>query len=204
MVRDQWAGLFTGSDDDWEAAVLELFGRVRSFFVNKVGDEANELTQRTFQRLLEVRAAYRGGSPRAFVLGIARRILLEYMKERYREQPVDVETLTVAAIDPRPSSILAGRAEQRLVLEALRQLPLLSQMVLELYYWEDMTDIEIAEILESNANTVRGRRTRARHQLREIVEQLERAAAPASTSMDLERWARSVRDCIGLPPPASS
>jgi RNA polymerase sigma factor (sigma-70 family) len=200
-VHDPWRRLIDGDAKAWDDAVVALFGRVRSFFANKVGEEANELTQRTFTRLQGVRDRYQGqGSPRSYVLGIANFILMEYMRERYRDHTVPLEDLSVAAVQARPSSVLVARVEQRLVLEALRRLTLEHQIVLELYYWEDMSDPEIADMLQTNENTIRGRRTRAREKMKELLAALEQAEQPGSTSMDLERWARDVRQHVGVQP----
>ncbi len=195
-AMDPWQRLVNGDDAAWEDAVLLLFGRVRAFFVNKVGDRADDLTQRTFKRLLEIRAGYAGGSPRSYVFGIARYILFEFLREQRRDETVPLDEVSAAAMDPRPSSLLGAKAEQRLLLEALRHLPLTSQIVLELYYWEELNDREIAEIIESNANTVRGRRGHARKQLRGIIERLEATTPLASTSMDLDGWARSIKEQV--------
>jgi RNA polymerase sigma-70 factor (ECF subfamily) len=177
-----------------------LFRPVRRFFVNKVGDEVEELTQRTFNRLEERRHTYEGrGTPRAFVMGIARLILLEYYRERRRDPDLKIEEISVAESGPRPSSVLAARAEQRLVLEALRRLTLDHQIVLELYYWEDMSDPEIAAVLDVNENTVRGRRTRARERMRELLGTLEEGDPLPPTSMDLDRWAKNVGEHVGRP-----
>ena len=184
----------------WPAPSV-LWRPVRRVFVNKVGDDANDLAQQTFDRLAKVRGSYEGrGSPRAFVMGIARLILLEYYRERRRDPQLRIEEVSVADMAPRPSSVLVARAEQRLVLEALRRLTLDHQIVLELYYWEDMSDPEIAAVLDLNENTIRGRRTRARERMRELLAQIEQGGPLRSTSMDLDRWAKDLGDHIGHPP----
>jgi RNA polymerase sigma factor (sigma-70 family) len=201
-LADPWRRLIEGDRRSWDLAVTELFRRVRGFFLNKLSDanETDELTQRTFDRLQQVRGAYTGGgSPRSYVLGIAHFILLEFLRERYRDTGVPIEEVSIAAVDARPSSVLAARSEQRLVLEALRRLTLEHQIVLELYYWEDMSDPEIADVLQCNENTIRGRRTRARERMRQLLVELEQGERPGSTSMDLEDWARSVKDQFGVP-----
>lgn len=199
IADDPWAQLLDARQQAWAAGVLAVFGRVRGFFVNKVGDEADELTQRTFTRVQQIRERYDGrGSARSFVLGIAHLVLLEHLRERYRHQVEPLEDISIAAFDPRPSSVLAQRAEQRLVLQALRSLTLEHQTVLELYYWEDMSDPEIADVLATNANTIRGRRTRARERLRLALAAIDgQPGAVESTSTDLERWARSIREQLG-------
>ncbi len=200
--EDAWQRLVAGDQSAWIDASMHLWKPVRRFFLNKVGDDADELAQQTFTRLQEKRERYEGrGSPRAFVMGIARLILLEHFRERRRDPALRIEDVSVAEIAPRPSSVLVARLEQRLVLEALRRLTLDHQIVLELYYWEDMTDPEIAAVLDINENTVRGRRTRARERMRELLAELESGTPLPSTSMDLDRWARDVGDQIGRPLP---
>jgi len=195
-VHDPWLQLLVADGDALESAVLAVTQRIYGFFVNKVGDRADELTQATFHRVLQVRSGYRGGNPRSYVFGIAKLVMYEHLRKLQRDQTVPIEEVSAAAIDPRPSSVVVARAEGRVVLEALRRLPLKSQIVLELYYWEGMNDREIAEVLSSNANTVRGRRTHARKQMGTLLADLEAQPAPASTSMDFERWARAVREHV--------
>lgn len=195
-VQDPWRQLLESDGEMLEVAVLAVSPRIYGFLVNKVGDRADELTQATFHRVLQVRSGYRGGNPRSYVLGIARRVMLEHLRELARDETVPIEDVSVAAIDPRPSSVVVARAEGRLMLEALRRLPLKSQIVLELYYWEGLNDREIAEVLEGNANTIRGRRTQAKKQMGELLEELGSQPAPASTSMDFDRWARSMREQV--------
>jgi RNA polymerase sigma factor (sigma-70 family) len=198
---DVWRRLVDGDEQVWLEAGSALWKPVCRFFVNKVGDDAQDLAQQTFSRLQDVRSHYAGrGSPRAFVMGVARLILLEYYRERRRDPTLSIEDVSVAEVGPRPSSVLVARAEQRLVLAALRRLTLDHQIVLELYYWENMTDPEIATVLDTNENTIRGRRTRARDRMREVLGELERGAPLPHTSMDLDRWARGVVESIDRSP----
>ena len=113
----------TSDDADWhiDAALLEawrggddragerLFDRhadaVVRFFENKVRDGPEDLTQTTFLRMLESKRRVREGVAfRAFVIGIARNVLREHMRELARGRAVDPEVDSMANLAPGPSS----------------------------------------------------------------------------------------------------
>ena len=80
------------------------------------------------------------------------------------------------------------------MLQALRQVPLEHQIVLELYYWEDMEASELAEVLEMPEGTVRSRIRRAKQLIEEQLAKLaESDALLESTMSNLDSWARSLR-----------
>lgn len=100
----------------------------------------------------------------------------------------------MANLDPGPTSIVAQRREQRLLLAALRRIPIHHQVTLELYYWEGFNTVEIAEIIGLSASATRSRMLRARELL---GLELGRLAASAheleSTVGGLEQWADQIR-----------
>ena len=107
-----------------------------------------------------------------------------------------VETVYVTSVFDlglSPTTLIAQRKEQLLVLQALRRVPLDHQVVLELYYWEAMTAKELAEVLEIPEGTVRGRIRRAKQLLEEQLAQLAETDDLESTMSNLDSWARSLR-----------
>ena len=197
-------------DDEADRALLEawragdreagraLFRRyyepVTRFFLNKAGDTAPELTQRTFLACVEGKTRFRGdGSFRSYVFAIAYRQLCRHYRAR-RGDRVDLAIVTAHDLDPSPSQVVAEREEQRLLLAGLRAIPIELQTALELHYWERATTVEMARILEIPEGTVKSRLRRGREQLRSAVERL--AATPHlanSTIGGFETWARDVR-----------
>ena len=119
-----------------------LFSRhypsIYRFFLSKVPDAAEDLVQRTFLGCLEAAERFRGDSSvRTFLFGIAHNTLRHHLRGRQRsEQPLDSELVSVAELAPGPSTALGSKQEQRLLLRALRHVPLDTQVVLELHYWE--------------------------------------------------------------------
>lgn len=190
-------------DGDQEAGnmlVRRHFATVFRFFRGKIAGGVDDLTQRTFLACVESSSRFRGdGSFRAFVLGIARKVLLVHLRKQYRHERVfDPEALSIhQALDPTGGSVtgkLVGRENERLLLAALARIPLDFQIAVELFYWEEMPLKDIAEVLEIAPGTVKSRLGRARVMLRQQIELL--AASPAiaeQTVSGLDHWARSLK-----------
>jgi RNA polymerase sigma factor (sigma-70 family) len=188
-----------------QAAGAELFrryyGAVLRFYQSKVGPQGTDLVQRCFLRCLEVRARIRDESSfRCFLFGVARNVLLEHYRSMRAGGRVDFTEQTVEDLSPTPTSELAqGERSQQLLL-ALRRLPVEQQIVVELYYWEDLNAREIAEIYEVPEPTVRTRLRRAKIRLEQELHAL--AGSPevvVETMTNLDTWARRLRDQIGGP-----
>jgi RNA polymerase sigma-70 factor (ECF subfamily) len=188
--------------------VRRHFATVARFFRSKVDSAATDLIQRTFLGCLRARERVdRIVSFRAYVLGIARHVLLEYLRQTHREahrlELLELLELSVHDLGVTPSEAAAMREEQRLLLTALQRLPLEIQMAVELFYWEQLPEKEIAEVLDIPQGTVKSRLSRGRELLRKHLGDL--AATPAqleSTMKGLEGWARAVQRGIGKIPRA--
>ncbi|MCA9684797.1 MAG: sigma-70 family RNA polymerase sigma factor [Myxococcales bacterium] len=169
------------------------------FFRNKVREGADDLAQHTFLRMIEGKQRIREDQAfRAFMLGIARNVMYEHLRELGRGRGVDPEVDAVAGLDPGPTTLAGRREEHRLLLEALRRLPLEHQVALELFYWEGMRGAEIAEVMGVSHSAMRSRLAKARALLSESMESL--AASPqllASTMHGLETWAAQLRGQLG-------
>ena len=189
----RWHG---GDDAAGSALVSRHFPAVYRFFRRKGDDRAEDLTQRTFvacQSSLE--RLDQAESFRAFLLGIARNVLLQDVRSEGRRQ----QRHERAAREPMrsqtsPSGYAAAREEQRLLLTALRTLPVEQQLVLELHYWETLTTAEMASVLEVPQGTVKWRLTRARAALKDALEAIEvDAMLRDATVTNLDAWAESLR-----------
>lgn len=173
------------------------------FFRNKVGNaaEAEELTQRTFMGAVEGVLRFRdGASVRTWMFAIARNILRQWAEETARKRGRSEELGDASVIDlgAGPSTVMAKRREQRLMLEGLRRLPIESQLVLELFYWEQLTAKQIGEVLDCPEGTARSRLRKAKLELRGTLDELARDAAELqSTVHGLETWARELRAAWG-------
>lgn len=186
-----------GDDAAGEVLVARFYPAVRRFFGNKVGEGMDDLVQATFLSVLHARERFREGSKvRTYILGIARIELLRFLRKRHRgDRAMERLESSVEELRLTPGSIIARRREQRLLLRALRQLPLPQQMAVELHYWEHLPLAEIAEVLDVAEGTIKSRLGRARQALRERIEVMEKDPDLAKTTIDhLDRWASSLRD----------
>jgi RNA polymerase sigma-70 factor (ECF subfamily) len=100
----------------------------------------------------------------------------------------------VQQVAPGPGTQLGDRREQRLLLEALRNIPIAYQVILELHYWEQTTTEDMAEILSLPVGTVRSRLLRARELLEQAMSRLARSAEELqSTVTRIDDWAERCR-----------
>lgn len=172
---------------------------VARFFRNKVGAAEPDLIQRTFLACVEGLPRLReAASFRSYLFGIAYKILCKHFQQLRRDRgrtDADVDMARESAHGlVSPSQLLAGREEQRLLLAALRRLPVDYQVALELHYWEGMTAAELGDVLDLPLGTAKTRIRRGR----ELLEQQMAALAGSvelleSTRANLELWARQLR-----------
>ena len=174
-----------GDTSAGEALLQENYDPVLRFFRTKSGEDADDLVQRTFLRCFETGCKYTGASSfRAFLFGVARNVLHEYVRSRVRDRKVDPDfgVSSILDLNPRASTVAFARAEQRQLVNALQQLPVDLQMTLELHYWEELSVDEVAEALSVPPGTVKSRLHRGRNLLRELIDQ-----APPESSLGRAR-----------------
>jgi len=182
-------------------AGAELFERyfepISRFFVNKLSDDPDDLVQETFMACLRGRDRLReAASFRSYLFGIACNVLRAHLR-RHTHVPLEDDDRCAFDLSPGPSTALHAREGERLLLDALRRIPLEHQILLELHYWESMKTDEIADALGLPLGTVRGRLQRGRARLLEVLEELPgpRAIQTALTR-ELDAWATSLRDVV--------
>lgn len=199
--------------DAWRAGDSEAGERlfdlyiapITRFFRNKVGAEVDDLVQSTFIACVEGRERIRdSGAFRSYIFAVAHNVLRAHYRKKSRLGPkTDFAQVSVADLSPGPSSWIHRNQEERLLLAALRAIPIEFQVALELFYWEGSKSKEIAEILDIPHATVRSRLRRARELLEQAISKLsDSPALRQSTSTDLERWAQGLRERSTLPAPA--
>lgn len=205
-MSENWqrdAQLLEAWRDGNDRAGEQLYDRhadaVARFFGNKIREGAEDLTQATFLRLVETRDRIRDGVAfRAFILAIARNILREHLRKRMPEREINAEVDSMAQLDPGPVTIAGRKAEHRLLLEGLRRLAINYQILLELFYWEQLTSPEIAVIMDSAPSTVRSLLAKARKRLAEAMAEIAASEELlASTVGGLEGWAAQLREHLG-------
>jgi RNA polymerase sigma-70 factor (ECF subfamily) len=163
-----------------DALLARHYPSVVQFFHHRVSEAAQEdLIQETFLACTRSAVRFRKQAQfRTYLYGIAHNVLASYLRRQGRSrarlgsQAGPAETPAVSS-GPSPIAAVARHEEQRLLLEALRRIPLPHQIVLELHYWEDLSVAEIGEVLGVPLGTAKTRlrdgRARLQDQLRDLV-----------------------------------
>lgn len=159
------------------ALFLRYFPAVRRFFASKVpAEDVEDLIQRTFAGCVEARERVRAdGGLRSFLFGVAHRQLFKFLRDRavaVRRTDVDFSVSSVRDLGHTPTSILGHGRRQELLVAALQTISVEHQTILELFYWDELSGAEIAEVLGIAAATVRTRLFRARAALVAAVAEL--------------------------------
>jgi RNA polymerase sigma-70 factor (ECF subfamily) len=187
-------------DDTAGSALYERYspGVVR-FFASKVRCEqtAQDLTSRTFLACVEGRDRIRkDASFRSYVFGIAHNLHREHLRKAGRAA-ADASVGSAADLGPTASALIGGAQEQRILLEAMRRLPLELQIVYQLHYWEGLSGSEIAAVVDAPEGTVRTRLRRGKRMLEDEMERIEGGKEVlASTITTFDLWARKLREML--------
>ena len=161
QLLQAWRG---GDLDAGNALFARHFDALCRFFRNKVGDEVDDLIQKTLLACLEGQHAFRGdASFKTWMFVVARHQLYAHLRRRHRDDArFDPLTQSVLDLGTTPSEWAGRRESRRRVLDALQTLPVEHQLLLELYYWEDLSASEIGIVLEKPEGTIRTRLRRAK------------------------------------------
>jgi RNA polymerase sigma-70 factor (ECF subfamily) len=176
------------------------FQTVYRFFRSKLDGDVDDMIQRTFLGLVEALPRFEERAQfKTFLLAVARNQLLLWFRERARSRQRDADEVSVhdLGVSASPSGFVALKEEQRVLLSALRRLPLDLQLTVELFYWEQLGVDQVAIVLDVPSGTVKSRLSRAREALRRIIDELEISPELRATTLgDLDAWARSLHDAL--------
>jgi RNA polymerase sigma factor (sigma-70 family) len=191
-LLDRWRG---GDEGAGQSLFQRHFKSIYSFFRTKCEAEADELVQSTFLALLRAKEQFRKqASFRTYLFTIARHELYRVLRNRQRDgERLDFAVSSIAQLITTPGSRLARNEEHRRLVEALRRLPVETQTLLELHYWEDLGMAELADVFEVNEVAIRKRLSRAREALRiELESTAPREALETLETMDA--WAKGLSE----------
>jgi RNA polymerase sigma-70 factor (ECF subfamily) len=193
-LLDAWS---SGSHEAGDALLGRNFERLARFFFNKVRNpDCEDLVQRTLLACVTSRDRFRRESSfRTFLFAIARNELRMHLRRTRPERTVDLSVDSLADFGDGASTAVRHAREQSLLLDALRRLPVDTQLLLELRYWEELDSDELSQMFEVDAVTIRTRLHRARRRLKAQIEALEASPSLRSEALGgFDTWARDLRD----------
>lgn len=193
--------------DEGAGALLfeRYYSGVARFFLTKIDSDYEDLVQATFLGCLESLEHFRGdASFRTLLYAIARNKLLQRLRKNFRDQKYTrrwPSSVLLRSDAPSSGTLLRVRNQRECLLIGLRALPLDTQVILELFYWEGLSVREVAAVVGVGVNTVKTRMRRGRQQLVLELEkalELRRIVPLEHSELDrnsFERWAQEVRGC---------
>jgi len=174
-----------------------LFGRhfeaVYRFFEHKTDGDIDDLVQETFLACLNSRDTFRRQSSfRTYLFAIARHVLFGYWRRRASNRAsLDFAEISVASLSTTAGTRLARRQDSAALLAALRSLPLDQQILLEMFYWEELDRDQLAEVFDVEEPTIGSRLFRARKALQDGLD--ASAGAPFDLAGGFDAWAKGLR-----------
>lgn len=174
-LLEAWAN---GDREAGDALLERHFDGLCRFFRTKVRDGVDDLVQRTLVACVEGRQRLHAVSSfRAYLFGIARNKLYDHYNRRsdHPDHPIDPLASSVLDLGPTPSSVFGRGQRQDRVVSALQRLPVDLQTALELHFWEQLSTVELADVLDIPQGTVKSRLRRGKDALREILGALDPA-----------------------------
>lgn len=173
------------------------FEPIRRFFENKVADGIDDLIQQTFLACVRHREQIRDADAfRGYLFAAARTKLYDHLTKRMKTQDLtDFGVSSITDLGISPSEAAAASSDRRLLLQALRTLPVDLQIAIELYYFERVRGRELEIALDVAPGTVRSRLRRGLELLRKRIDEINASPeALRETSTNLERWAAELRE----------
>ncbi|MCI0421763.1 MAG: RNA polymerase sigma factor, partial [Acidobacteria bacterium] len=138
-------------------------------------DEAEEVLQTAYLKVLEGRASFDGNSSlRTWFFAVIRRTASEQQRRRWLRDQILGRWLTfkpTAVPPPDPEEMASGSESNRALRKALDGLPARQREVLHLVFYQDLTIEEASRILRISLGTARTHFERGKAQLRKILAQ---------------------------------
>ncbi|MFV8750575.1 RNA polymerase sigma factor [Nannocystaceae bacterium ST9] len=176
--------------------IQRFFPLIHAYFRRRAHENQEDLVQETFLRFAASAQRYRGtASVRIFVYGIARNVFFEYLDAQSKAARFDPMTSSLfEATGRRMSSMLAQREEHQLLLNALQDIPVVVQELIDLRYFRSLTGPELRDLFGIPEGTVR-------YRIRAALEQLAAAYVRRAGQqhelevgeLELERWLAELR-----------
>jgi RNA polymerase sigma-70 factor (ECF subfamily) len=177
----------------YDACVSQVYG----FLVYRLGrrEEAEDLTQQTFERALRAWGRYdpARASASTWLLTIAHNLLIDHYRlgRRGREQPLDDLAEQDHPRAPTPDPALGLDAA---LVSALSGLPTRSRELIALRYGADLSGPEIAAVTGLSLANVQQILSRSLRQMREELEPSNQSDAKGSEAKQQRAEARAARD----------
>ena len=135
---------------------------------------AQDIVQDVFVKMIEKKDQFRGDSTyKTYLMKITINRCHDYLRSwSYRNHVLTNNFYQMFTKESPESALIAKNGKTNIALQILKLKPKYREVIV-LYYYEDFSVKEIAELLDCSENTVKTRLSRGRIQLREYLEVFE-------------------------------
>jgi RNA polymerase sigma-70 factor (ECF subfamily) len=147
------------------------------------GDDADDVVQEAYLRAFQYSDGFRGGDARAWLFTIVRNTAYTWLRKTRAFEPViqfdeQIATTGVGVELPSPEQLLLQKADERLVEQAMSQLPVRFREILILRELEGLSYKQIAAVMGVPIGTVMSTLSRAREGFRHAAGDLLKTHDP--------------------------
>lgn len=187
-----------GDADAFEQLLLEHQKNVYNLCYRMAGnpDDAMDLSQETFLRAWRCLDQYQFASAfSTWLYRLCSNICIDFLRRRRRQQTVPLtfedadgeeQTYAVPDAQPLPEEQVELKLTRETLAAAMAQLLPEHRAVLQLRVVNEMSYEQIADVLDIQSGTVKSRLSRARNQLKKILERGNLSRRASSESMEGE------------------
>ena len=187
-----------GDADAFEQLLLEHQKNVYNLCYRMAGnpDDAMDLSQETFLRAWRCLDQYQFASAfSTWLYRLCSNICIDFLRRRRRQQTVPLtfedadgeeQTYAVPDVQPLPEEQVELKLTRETLAAAMAQLLPEHRAVLQLRVVTEMSYEQIADVLDLQIETVKSRLSRARNQLKKILERGNLSRRASSESMEGE------------------
>ena len=187
-----------GDADAFEQLLLEHQKNVYNLCYRMAGnpDDAMDLSQETFLRAWRCLDQYQFASAfSTWLYRLCSNICIDFLRRRRRQQTVPLtfedadgeeQTYAVPDVQPLPEEQVELKLTRETLAAAMAQLLPEHRAVLQLRVVNEMSYEQIADVLHIQIGTVKSRLSRARNQLKKILERGNLSRRASSESMEGE------------------
>ena len=187
-----------GDADAFEQLLLEHQKNVYNLCYRMAGnpDDAMDLSQETFLRAWRCLDQYQFASAfSTWLYRLCSNICIDFLRRRRRQQTVPLtfedadgeeQTYAVPDVQPLPEEQVELKLTRETLAAAMAQLLPEHRAVLQLRVVNELSSEQIADVLDIQIGTVKSRLSRARNQLKKILERGNLSRRASSESMEGE------------------
>jgi RNA polymerase sigma-70 factor (ECF subfamily) len=161
------AAYLEGDDHSLENLIERYANHIYNFIRHYIHNlqEAEDLTQDVFIKVWKhIRKFDLSKSFKVWIFQIARNTAIDFLRKKkeisFSDMAEEDDVFETPDLEPLPSELLEKKESQKMVKEALEQMPLKYREVLTLYFQNQLNFREISEINNESIDTVKSRHRR--------------------------------------------